>query len=194
MQAITGTLAMLLALVVPGAGRARRQYPVTARHTTVAAAAMCRHATCQHNVRIVLSDRDGSTFDRTFPVFTPVIQGTLMTVVPGQTIHVEADIVGGRLAHLHAVPMTTHPARTVTARLLQTRDHGMLLAITNPFDRPLKFHMGIMPLDRPDAVVTSSCPVAAHGTSYESWSYPVFQVFLGAGRLLADSDSRACTN
>jgi hypothetical protein len=68
----------------------------------------------------------------------------------------------------------------------------MMLSLHNPFNRPLKFNMGIMPMGSDDLYKTSSCPIIAGGGSYEMWPYPIFQVVLGDGRLMNPDDSTAC--
>jgi hypothetical protein len=69
----------------------------------------------------------------------------------------------------------------------------MLLKVTNPFSQSLKFNMGMMPLDSDKLLKTSSCPVMAGGSSFESWPEPVFQVVLGNARFIdADKGQVAC--
>jgi hypothetical protein len=132
---------------------------------------MCAETKCQRDVHIVLKQKDGSIYDKTFPFFQPIVQELGIAVVPGQTVNIEADILGGRLANLHAVDAVVQPNKTITATLEQMDDGGMMLHVTSPFAQTLKFDMGIMPLDKDELFKTSSCPVIKG--SFEMWPYPL---------------------
>lgn len=154
---------------------------------------MCEHTVCQHNLHVVLKQKDGKTYDQTFGAFPGIVQEMGITVVAGQTVHVEADVSCDRLVNLKAVDVVVHPDRTITAALIQDKAGGMMLSLANPFSRPLKFDMGMMPLDTDGLYRTSSCPVIAGGGSYEMWPYPIFQLVLGNARLLDANAPIACT-
>ncbi len=154
---------------------------------------MCKLVTCQYNVRIQLKKEDGSKYDQTFEAM-PVIQENGVMVYGGHTLYFEADIEGDLLVDFKWVQSIVNPNKTVSATLQQMDDGGMMLALKNPFDKPLKFSMGIMPLDREELYSTSSCPVMAKGGSYEMWPYPIFQVWLASPRLLSENDSMSCEN
>jgi hypothetical protein len=150
---------------------------------------MCAETKCQKNIHIVLKQKDGTVFDKTFEVFQPIVQDFGIAVVPGQTIYVEADIVNGRLSNINAVDAVRDPSKTITAKFEQTTDGGMMLHITSPFPQTLKFDMGIMPLDADNLFKTSSCPITKG--SFELWSDPIFMVVLGNGRVIDTSDGKA---
>ncbi|MUV13407.1 hypothetical protein [Noviluteimonas gilva] len=61
---------------------------------------------CQRDVHIVLKQADGTTFDRTYPVFQPILHDTFFTVVPGQTVYIEAELVDGKVRATSSCPMT----------------------------------------------------------------------------------------
>jgi hypothetical protein len=153
---------------------------------------MCAQTKCQYNLRVTLKQEDAKTYDRTFKVFPAVVQPFGVVVIAGQTIHFEADVVGGKLVNMVAVDTLSHPEKTITAKLEQSDDGGMLLVVNNPFANALKFSMGMMPLDQDKLLKTSSCPVVAGGKIFETWPFPIFQIVLGNGRLLDESDKLAC--
>jgi hypothetical protein len=153
---------------------------------------MCAKTQCQRNLRITLKDEGGATYDRTFEVFPAVVQPFGFMVAAGQTVYIEADVVDGKLTNLVAVETVTHPDKTITAEFVQNDDNGMFLTVNNPFRKMLRFDMGIMPLGRDDLYKTSSCPVPSGLRSIEHWPYPIFQVALGNGRFLEESDTVAC--
>jgi hypothetical protein len=155
-------------------------------------AEVCAKTQCQHDLRITLRQKDGATYDRTFPVYPGVVQAFGLTVVAGQTIHVEAEMSGDKLVGYRAVEVVEHAERTLTATLEQDDEGGMMLTLANPFPKALKFNMGMMPLDVDTLHRTSSCPVIAGGKSFETWPFPIFQVVLANARLLELGDSMAC--
>lgn len=168
------------------------QEPTPAQKQAELEQRMCAETECQRGLRIILKQKDGKTYDQTFAVFPAIVQGIGVTVAAGQTIHVEAGIDGDRLVDYRAVERVTNPKATITATFEQMEDGGMMLSLHNPFDKALKFNMGIMPLDAEDLYKTSSCPVVAGGSSYELWPYPIFQLVLGNGRLLEPGNTVAC--
>ncbi|RYG35993.1 MAG: hypothetical protein EON93_05745 [Burkholderiales bacterium] len=152
---------------------------------------MCEETPCQRDLRVILRGKEGGTFDRTFKVFPPTAMGSGFIVVAGQTVHVEAEVVGDKLANYKAVTAVVHPERTITAEFKQQADGGMLLTVDNPFPKALKFRMGIMPLDKESLYATSSCPIEAGLKNFESWPYPIFQVVLTAGHF-PEGDATGC--
>jgi len=153
---------------------------------------MCKKVGCAFDVRIVLKRKDGSIFDRSFRT-VPVVQPTGVSVYAGQSVLFEADVQDDRLSNFKPVKSIEHPEKTISATLKQNSDGSMTLALRNPFRRPMKVAMGIMPLDRDSLLKTSSCPVLAGLMGFELWPYPIFQVWLGNIRLLENSSSIICS-
>ncbi len=145
---------------------------------------MCKHTLCQHDVRVTLKTKDGGTFDKTFDVLPGTVQPFGLAIIAGQSVNLEADVTGDTVSDFRVVDTVTHPSRTFTAQLEQTAKGTMMLSLSNPFDRPLKFNMAIMPLDGTKLLATSSCPVKAGGHSYEMWPGALFQVVLTKPRFV----------
>lgn len=152
---------------------------------------VCAHAQCVTDVHVRLKDKDGNSFERTFDRM-PVIQPAGVSVYAGQTVRFEADDSNGELVNLRLVESGGDPARTIESRLEQTPEGSMILVTKNPFPRPLRIRMGMMPLDSDRLLKTSSCPVIANGQGFELWPYPIFQVFLADLSLLPDSSAMRC--
>lgn len=151
----------------------------------------CALTKCQRDVHVVLRQRDGKPFDKTFPLLPAAVQEMGIVIVAGQTLYIEAEVLGNRLVKMLAVDQIRTPERTITAKLEQEKgkDGLMILTLTNPFGRALKFNMDMMRLDAEGLVRTSSCPVAAGKVLYESWLEPIFQLRLSNPRLL-DADNK----
>ena len=152
---------------------------------------MCTLTKCQRDVRIVLHRADGSVYDQTHAVFPAIVQKSDVLVVPGQTVHFEADVVGNELVKLVAVDAVKMPEKTITATFEQ-KDGHMILTVRNPFPKPLKFNMAMMRLASERLEKTSSCPVGPGRALFESWPYPIFQLLLANARLLEPGDKSDC--
>lgn len=157
-------------------------------------AKMCTKTKCQRNLRVTLRQKDGKSYDQTFKVFPGIVQGIGLTIVAGQTIYVEAEVSGRRLINFTAVDTIKKPEKTITAKLEQMDHGGMMLQVTNPFQKSLKFNMGVMPLNSNALHKTSSCPIIPGGSAYEMWPYPIFQLVLSNAHLLEPQDEIACEN
>ncbi|MGO4702257.1 hypothetical protein [Dyella sp. 2RAB6] len=153
---------------------------------------MCEQTVCQHNLHVVLKQKDVGTYDHTFDVFPGTVQPFGIFVVAGQTIYVEADESGDELANLRAVPSISHPEKTLVINLKQTPDGGMVLTTHNPFKRGLKFKMGMMPLEKSQLFKTSSCPVLGGKLTFEQWPYPLLQVVLGQAKFIGADAPGLC--
>lgn len=150
---------------------------------------------CRENVRVVLRRDDETTFDRTFAIFPPALTEGVLSLLPGETVQVEAERQGESLVLSKVVASPEHPERTLTFRFAQLpRKTGMILIVESPFDEPLKFDLGMMPLDGDPAgiVKTSSCPVVPRIQSLESWPHPIFQLFAARFRFVASGTAPRC--
>jgi hypothetical protein len=156
--------------------------------------AACLKMACQHDLHVEMRRKDGTAYSETFKLFPPTVQGAGFSVVAGQTIYIEAEVDGNLLTKLTAVDKILVPEKTITARLKQVDGKGMTLVVTNPFSRPLKFNMGMMPLDTDSLRKTSSCPVRPGASSYEMWPFPIFQMVLANARLLEPDANPGCGN
>jgi len=74
---------------------------------------MCSRITCAFNLRVVLKQKDGSTFDKSFPAL-PQVQPAGIAIYAGQSILVEADMEGNRLGNFKLVTSNEHPEKTIS--------------------------------------------------------------------------------
>jgi hypothetical protein len=165
--------------------------PTASERKPVSPDEVCAVAQCGYGIRVELKQKDGSAFSQVYDAL-PVVQEAGVSVYGGNSVQFEAEVVDGVLTNLRLVKEVLHPERTVTAKLEQGDDGHMMLVTTNPFDKPLRIRMGVMPLSHDRLVRTSSCPVMSKGSSFEMWPYPIFQVFLGDMRLMKPDESMVC--
>lgn len=192
MRFLVPAVTLSLSLAFHGA-MASGQPPSAQADSQNAMGDMCKETICQHDIHVVLRQKDGAMFDRTFDVMPGVVQPRWLAILAGQTLYIEADIVEDRLTNYRVVEAVAHPDKTLTITFHQSTDGSMLLKVTNPFSQSLKFRMGMMPLDGDSLLKTSSCPIMAGGSSFESWPDPLFQVVLADARLIDPGKGRvAC--
>lgn len=184
-------VSMLIATALLAACASVSDRPVVLEADAAAIATMCAQAQCIHDVRVELKQEDGSVFSEVYEAM-PAVQESGVSVYAGNAVYFEADVVDGRLVNMRLVKEVVNPERTVTSRLEQGEDGHMMLITNNPFDKPLRIRMGIMPLSHDGLVRTSSCPVIAGGSSFELWPYPIFQAFLADMRLIGEDEPAGC--
>lgn len=155
---------------------------------------VCLKLACQHDLHVQMRRKDGTAYNETFKLFPPTVQAFGVSIVAGQTIFIEAEVEGNVLTKLTSVDKVRAPAKTFTAKLEQIEGKAMMLVVTNPFSKTLKFNMGMMPLDSERLLKTSSCPISPGTSSYETWPYPIFQVVLANARLLEPGANPGCVN
>lgn len=143
-------------------------------------AAMCERVLCREPTPIQLKLPGGDSFQLTPERPTPIVAGDRVTVYAGETVMVEATVGEGRLVNLKAVPAVADPARTLVFSLHQEPTMGdgtgMILKVQNPFDKVIRYRLGLRLPSGAPAVRTSACPVRAKAASFEAWPNPIFQI------------------
>jgi hypothetical protein len=150
--------------------------------------AACRVALCHEAKTIELRMPQGRPFRFEARTPVPIVMSGIVTILPGETIEVEATRQGDRLVDLKAVASVVHPERTLVFSFRQEPaigdGTGMVLTAQSPFAGVLKYDLGMMVPDGGDVVGTSSCPLHAGVRAYEHWPHPVFQLFVAKLRFL----------
>ena len=157
--------------------------------------AVCREVLCRQPGSLPLRLKDGKVIDAGPSLPTPIVTGSLITVLPGETVMVEGTLKEGRLTDLVAVPRVTEPERTLVLTFTQDPSRGegldMLLKIQSPFPGVLKYRLGLMLPDGDRLLSTSSCPLQQGIPVYEHWPYPLFQVVAADFRQVDPSSEAA---
>ncbi len=156
----------------------------------------CNEAPCRRNVIIHLMQKDGTIFEYESKLDPPVIQPSFISIYAGETIFIEADEGEHSPINLIHVSENTKPEKTIVYKFEQRADMGngydMVLTVHNPFSKPLRYNMGIMPLESDRLYKTSSCPVMAKGDCFEHWPFPIFQIAVANMRFLEKGDDFSC--
>ena len=134
--------------------------------------------------QIKLRRGDGTWYEQIIEHFSGVVQDIGLVVLAGQTIYVEADVSGDQLTNFHEVDHIEEPGKTIIANFEQMDDGGMILNLTQPFKKDMKFDMVILRPDVDHFAETSSLPVRAGGKLGEMWPYPISMIVLKKARLV----------
>jgi hypothetical protein len=121
----------------------------------------------------------------------PFVIDDVVTVLPGDTLFIEADMEGGHLKNLRAVPEVRDPARTLTLEFSKPGEMTML-KITNGFPQVVKLH-ALMRIPGHDGWhKTSTCPIGPDGFfDMESWPHQISGLMLQDFRLLGSAIEKA---
>ena len=149
---------------------------------------------CRHELTVHFRQLDGTEYRKTFELTYPPVQNkTLVTIFPGETLHLAATVDGDRISELVPVSVVVDASRTIELTLTQMPDKpDMLLMVTNPFDRLLKYRAAIQIPPQSDLIKTSSCPVLGGKKGIEMWPHPIFQALLSDFQFLPATDQMVC--
>ena len=110
-------------------------------------------------------------------------------VVSGETIFLEATVVAGKIEDLKYVKSNINPDNTIVMTLTAIEDDpskiSTMLQITNPLSEALTYKAMFHSASTSKFQKTTTCPVPAKGSSYESWAFPIFQMALMSFNLVS---------
>jgi hypothetical protein len=187
-------IALLLAFFTQAASPAPTASPTDQATIATEVEEVCRRVLCRNPKTVRLRLEGGKSFEMTPSAPTPIVTGDVVTVMPGETVMVEASLKDGRLVDLTAVPKVSKPQRTLVLSLTQDSSIGdgtdMVLKVESPFPVVLKYRLGMMRPSSGRLVKTSSCPLSPGKSVFEHWPHPIFQV-VAADFEVVDPESEA---
>lgn len=138
----------------------------------------CQTNECRKDVHVKFRTH-GEPVDQKMPVYWPRVFNDIISVLPGESFYVEAEVYDGKLANLKEVPEIVNPEKTISIKFSQTEKKTMMmLSLSNPFDDViLKFNMEMIDFDG-NPHQTSSCPVVPGGSIYESWPHAIPELII----------------
>ncbi len=157
----------------------------------------CKSAKCRESVQVVLKKKDGSIFSYSNPLFSPILQPGFITILAGETLYIEAEAGEKGPMNLKVVDKIEDPDKTITFNFVQNSsigdEVGMMLKVTNPFNRSIRYRLVMMVPDSDRVFNTSSCPVRAGISVIEMWPHPIFQLIFTDIRFIDEgSDDFSC--
>lgn len=114
----------------------------------------------------------------------------VLVIFPGEHFAVEFSETGGHLKPGQAKPLSDATGTFVELSFSAT-DSGMLLTVKNALSQAVKYD-AVMKAPDDKLVYTSSCPVRAGMSTFESWPHVIKYLELSNFRLLADGDDAPC--
>ena len=155
--------------------------------------ALCEKVLCR-TPQVNLLLKDGQKFSDTGAFALPFLQNEWISIYSGEEVFIEATIEADKLQLVRAVPSITKPEQTLVFKLDQkpgTTD--MFLEVKNPFNKKVKFSMGMMLPNSAKLQGTTSCPVQPGLKLFEHWPHPIYQLYIGKARILPEAEQSACT-
>jgi len=150
----------------------------------------CLDNPCRKNKHVNFRTANGD-FDQVLEVYWPAAQGDRISILPGDELFIEADEVDGKLINFRQVDAIVNQNVTLTFSLSQmSTGLGMMLSVSNPFAKNIKYHLNIIDFSgRPHQ--TSSCPVRAGLSVFESWGHPIPELILSDMHFV-EQDAASC--
>ena len=151
----------------------------------------CAENHCRKNRRVTFMT-DGEPVDELLELYWPIVQGDKISLLPGDKIYVEAEIVDGMFSNFKQVEEIVNDEKTIVFDFQQMEGKvDMMLNVKNPFQKAVKFHVDMIDF-KGNAHQTSSCPVMSGGGVYEHWPHAIPEIILSNIRAVELTDIAGC--
>jgi len=151
----------------------------------------CETNDCRNNRKVELLVESG-LIEELLELYWPVVMENRVSLLPGDKVYIEAEIVGGMVTNLNQVEEPIHEDRTITFDFGQMEGEiGMMLSVQNPFNKPMKYHLDMIDFQG-NSHQTSSCAVMASGGAFEHWPHAIPELIVSNIRAIDKSDSIEC--
>lgn len=174
----------------PTSAPASAPVPVSASASAPAAAAVSVDLNVRKDTHVELIYDKEHQFAVDLPG-SPIIVNDEINLIPGEEFFVEADVVKDRLVHLRRVEKIVHPERTLQMSFTQNPDRDspfMMLKISNPFKKNLKYRSRITPAGQTRFQETSNVGIRAELVTYESWPPAAIRLLLSDFQLMDSTE------
>ncbi len=103
-------------------------------------------------------------------------ESTHLSIFPGEQVYVEVAVENNMIVGTKKVNNIIDPNRTMTFNFMKA-DNGksMMLSVKNPLTSSVKYHIDMVDY-RGRLHNTSSCPVMAGLSVFESWPHPIPEI------------------
>ncbi|SFC51597.1 hypothetical protein SAMN05660479_01821 [Microbulbifer thermotolerans] len=139
---------------------------------------VCKDHPCRRNIHVTFRT-DGEPVDQMIPLYWPRVFNEMISVLPGESFYVEAELEDGKLVNMKEASENSNPDKTIIIKFNQVENEtGMMLSIYNPFETVvLKFNMDMVDFfGTPHK--TSSCPIMPQAYIFESWPHPIPELII----------------
>jgi len=152
----------------------------------------CKSNECRKNKHVKFKT-DNGVIDQVLPLYWPVAQKNKISILPGDKLFIEAEVINGNsLGNFKLVDEIKNPDKTIQFSFTQMDSSvGMMLSVKNPFSFNIKYHLNMIDFSG-NPHKTSSCPVRAKISVFESWPHPIPELILTDMHFLQESDVMTC--
>jgi hypothetical protein len=151
----------------------------------------CSQNPCRKDVSVNFRT-DGEPVSEYLEFYWPVVQGSQISILPGEEVHIEMVFTNGKVSALRNVDAIEKPYVTMTFKLQQREGAiGMNLTVKNPFNKAVKYHLNMIDFNG-RAHQTSSCPAIPNGAAFESWPHPIPEIIVSDIHFLDDQNNFSC--
>ena len=152
----------------------------------------CELNSCRKNKHVKFKT-DNGLIDQVLPLYWPAAQGNQISILPGDELLIEAEVLEGDfVGNFKQVSEVKNPEKTIRLSFTQMDTSvGMMLSVKNPFPFHIKYHLNMIDFSG-NPHQTSSCPVRANISVFESWPHPIPELILSDMHIQSESDSMAC--
>jgi len=126
---------------------------------------------------IILDFGEAGKQEMNFPTFPYVTEDGKISIIPGETLDIEFDVVNDQLANPHHVEKIVHKERTLEVSMQQSKD-GSILQLSHSFSRPIVADCLVQLFDESQARKTAIQPIQPRTPSLELWENKVCQALL----------------
>lgn len=154
---------------------------------------LCPKNDCRGPLIIKLTKKDGTLFKQNHPYLYPVVQkGMGLTIFPGERFSITGNFKKGQLVDIKLLKKGSKIKPLLTFTFEQKEGKMMFLTAKNHTKHLIKYHATMMPLSKEQLYKTSSCPIDPGLVVFESWPYPIYQLFIPKIFILKKGESRKC--
>jgi len=110
------------------------------------------------------------------------VKGTMLQIFPTELLNIEVEIKNDSIYSMKVVEKNLHPKKTITIDFKQNTkgkiSEGMTLAVTNPFDKKLRYEASMYIYGNNNWIETSIIPIYPKIVGYEMWSDVILSLVL----------------
>lgn len=115
------------------------------------------------------------------------VEENTLQIYPGEHLFIEADVKEGKLESMKVVKENVNPSKTIEIEFsqdIEDRKHkGMMLQVSNPFDKNLLYDATMYTVKEPKWVETSILPIKPKLIGFELWNDVIITLVLHDWRL-----------
>ena len=122
----------------------------------------------------------------------PTIENTQIKIVAGEQVYVEVAVQNNVIVGMQKVGNIIDPKSTMKFKFVRDDSRKLMtLSVENPLSRPVKYHIDMVDYQG-GLHNTSSCPVIAGGSAYETWPHPIPELRITNLHFASEEEKGVC--